>query len=65
MVNSLQKLGLSSLASGESRILSIDILQVMFEWEQSASQGSRRNFYSRDGRSKQACSRMDDPTAIP
>ena len=38
MVNSLQKLGLSSLASGESRILSIDILQVMFEWEQSASQ---------------------------
>jgi transformation/transcription domain-associated protein len=40
MVNSLQKLGLSGPASGESRILSIEILQVIFEWEQSASQVS-------------------------
>lgn len=38
IVNSLQKLGLSGGASAESRILSIDILQVIFEWEQSASQ---------------------------
>jgi transformation/transcription domain-associated protein len=38
IVNSLQKLGLSGSASAESRILSIDILQVIFEWEQSATQ---------------------------
>ncbi|EGO01921.1 hypothetical protein SERLA73DRAFT_166433 [Serpula lacrymans var. lacrymans S7.3] len=34
MVNSLSKLGLSGAASGESRLLSIDILQVIFDWEQ-------------------------------
>ncbi|KAF9222005.1 FAT-domain-containing protein [Gyrodon lividus] len=34
MVNSLNKLGLSGTASGESRILSIDISQVIFNWEQ-------------------------------
>ncbi|KAG9317678.1 hypothetical protein JVU11DRAFT_1890 [Chiua virens] len=34
MVNSLNKLGLSGTASGESRILSIDISQVIFDWEQ-------------------------------
>ncbi|KAH7887705.1 hypothetical protein F5I97DRAFT_1804974 [Phlebopus sp. FC_14] len=34
MVNSLTKLGLSGTASGESRILSIDISQVIFDWEQ-------------------------------
>lgn len=38
MVNSLQKLGLSGSASSESRVLSIDILQVIFDWEQSASE---------------------------
>ncbi|KII95163.1 hypothetical protein PLICRDRAFT_693420 [Plicaturopsis crispa FD-325 SS-3] len=37
MVNSLSKLGLSGAASGESRLLSIEILQVMFEWEQKAA----------------------------
>jgi transformation/transcription domain-associated protein len=40
MVNSLQKLGLSGSASGESRVLSIDILQVIFDWEKAASQVS-------------------------
>lgn len=34
MVNSLTKLGLSGTASTESRILSIDISQVIFDWEQ-------------------------------
>lgn len=34
MVNSLNKLGLSGTASGESRVLSIDISQVIFDWEQ-------------------------------
>ncbi|KAF8138723.1 FAT domain-containing protein [Boletus edulis] len=34
MVNSLNKLGLSGTASVESRILSIDISQVIFDWEQ-------------------------------
>ncbi|KIJ57798.1 hypothetical protein HYDPIDRAFT_34782, partial [Hydnomerulius pinastri MD-312] len=34
MVNSLNKLGLSGTASGESRVLSIDISQVIFNWEQ-------------------------------
>jgi transformation/transcription domain-associated protein len=37
MVNSLSKLGLSVAASHESRLLSIDILQVIFDWEQDAS----------------------------
>ena len=36
MVNSLNKLGLSGTASAESRILSIDISQVIFDWEQNA-----------------------------
>ncbi|KAI6119305.1 FAT domain-containing protein, partial [Pisolithus croceorrhizus] len=34
MVNSLTKLGLSGTASTESRILSVDISQVIFDWEQ-------------------------------
>ncbi|KAI6151887.1 hypothetical protein BKA82DRAFT_2906299 [Pisolithus tinctorius] len=34
MVNSLTKLGLSGTASTESRALSIDICQVIFDWEQ-------------------------------
>jgi transformation/transcription domain-associated protein len=38
MVNSLWKLGLSPIANFESRLLSIDIIQVMFDWEQQASQ---------------------------
>jgi transformation/transcription domain-associated protein len=36
MVNSLSKLGLSGIASSESRLLSIDTLQVIFDWEQQA-----------------------------
>ncbi|KDQ64542.1 hypothetical protein JAAARDRAFT_28186 [Jaapia argillacea MUCL 33604] len=38
VVNSLSKLGLSSQGNPESRLLSIDILQVVFEWEQKASE---------------------------
>ncbi|KAG2141739.1 uncharacterized protein EDB93DRAFT_1329829 [Suillus bovinus] len=40
MVNSLSKLGLSGTASGESRILSIDISQVIFDWEQKSQDSS-------------------------
>jgi hypothetical protein len=38
MVNSLWKLGLSPISTFESRTLSVDIVQVMFDWEQKASQ---------------------------
>ncbi|KZT26868.1 FAT-domain-containing protein [Neolentinus lepideus HHB14362 ss-1] len=34
MVNCLTRLGLSVLAHNESRLLSIDILQVIFDWDQ-------------------------------
>ncbi|KAH9951586.1 hypothetical protein B0H21DRAFT_818036 [Amylocystis lapponica] len=37
IVNYLSKLGLSSSCSSESRILSVDILQVIFDWEQKAA----------------------------
>ncbi|KAG6332834.1 hypothetical protein ID866_6255 [Astraeus odoratus] len=37
MVNSLMKLGLSGTSSTESRILSIDISQVIFDWEQKST----------------------------
>ena len=36
MVNSLSKLGLLGSSSNESRVLSIDVLQVIFDWEQQA-----------------------------
>ncbi|KAJ3722891.1 FAT domain-containing protein [Lentinula raphanica] len=38
MVNSLNKLGLMSTSNYETRLLSIDILQVIFDWEQQALQ---------------------------
>lgn len=34
MVNSLVKLGLSGSATNESRLLSIDVVQIIFDWEQ-------------------------------
>lgn len=37
MVNSLSKLGLSGTQTPETRILSVDILQVIFNWEQQAA----------------------------
>lgn len=36
MVNSLSKLGLHGTASGEARLLTIDMMRVIFEWEQKA-----------------------------
>ena len=41
MVNSLTKLGLTSSSTAESRLLSIDILQVIFSWEQQATLGNQ------------------------
>lgn len=43
MVNSLQKLGFSGAAAGESRVLSIDVSQVIFEWEQQTSQANEKD----------------------
>ncbi|EMD40733.1 hypothetical protein CERSUDRAFT_111311 [Gelatoporia subvermispora B] len=37
IVNYLNRLGLSPSSNGESRLLSVDILQVIFDWEQKAS----------------------------
>jgi transformation/transcription domain-associated protein len=47
MVNSLSKLGLSGTASGESRILSIDISQVIFDWEQKSQDSGTHTELSR------------------
>ncbi|KAF5369949.1 hypothetical protein D9758_001009 [Tetrapyrgos nigripes] len=41
MVNSLNKMGLTSSSTHESRLLSVDILQVMFNWEHQALQSSK------------------------
>ncbi|KAI0068843.1 FAT-domain-containing protein [Artomyces pyxidatus] len=38
MVNSLSKLGLHGAASGESRLLSVDIIQTIFDWEKLATE---------------------------
>ena len=38
MVNSLPKLGLQGSASGESRLLTIDIMQTIVNWEQKATE---------------------------
>lgn len=43
MVNSLNKLGLSSAATSESRLLTIEVLQTIFTWEQQATQSSAGN----------------------
>lgn len=37
MVNSLSKLGLSGASTNETRLLSIDVLQIIFDWEQKVS----------------------------
>jgi transformation/transcription domain-associated protein len=37
MVNSLVKLGLSGSATNESRLLSIEVVQVIFDWEQKST----------------------------
>lgn len=47
MVNSLTKLGLSGTASAESRILSIDISQVIFDWEQKSLDSEHQSASSR------------------
>lgn len=41
MTNSLNKLGMSSTSTFESRMLSIDTLQVIFTWEEQASRSLR------------------------
>ncbi|KAG6837441.1 hypothetical protein H0H93_009535 [Arthromyces matolae] len=38
MANSITKLGMSTTATHESRLLSIDLLQVIFNWEEQATQ---------------------------
>lgn len=47
MVNSLTKLGLSGTASTESRILSVDISQVIFDWEQNSMDSDSQPITSR------------------
>ncbi|KAF8076441.1 hypothetical protein FPV67DRAFT_1558921 [Lyophyllum atratum] len=41
MANSLNKLGMPSTSTSESRLLSIDLLQVIFTWEEQAAQAAR------------------------
>ncbi|KAG7096929.1 hypothetical protein E1B28_004330 [Marasmius oreades] len=43
IVNSLQKLGLIVNSTTDSRLLSIDLLQVIFNWEQQAQEDARGN----------------------
>ncbi|OCH94107.1 atypical/PIKK/TRRAP protein kinase [Obba rivulosa] len=53
IVNYLNRLGLSPSSNGESRLLSVDILQVIFDWEQKATAA----------RSERQASSMFDPPA--
>jgi transformation/transcription domain-associated protein len=41
IANSLNKLGMTASSTTESRLLSIDILQVIFTWEERASQAAK------------------------
>jgi transformation/transcription domain-associated protein len=43
IANSLNKLGMTPSSSLDSRLLSIDILQVIFDWEEQATQTVKRN----------------------
>ena len=43
IANSLNKLGMSASSNLESRLLSIDILQVLFAWEERATQAVKRD----------------------
>ncbi|KAG6831589.1 hypothetical protein H0H92_009062 [Tricholoma furcatifolium] len=41
MANSITKLGMSATATHESRLLSIDLLQVIFKWEEQATEAAQ------------------------
>lgn len=41
MANSLNKLGMTTSSTAESRLLSIDILQVIFNWEEQAAKAAQ------------------------
>lgn len=41
MANSITKLGMSTTATHESRLLSVDLLQVIFSWEEQATQATQ------------------------
>ena len=41
IANSLNKLGMTASAGLESRLLSIDVLQIIFEWEEQAAESSK------------------------
>lgn len=43
IANSLNKLGMTASSNMESRMLSIDILQVLFKWEERATQAVKRD----------------------
>ncbi|KAF5387961.1 hypothetical protein D9615_000446 [Tricholomella constricta] len=41
MANSLNKIGMSSTSTAESRLLSVDLIQVIFTWEEQAAQAAQ------------------------
>ncbi|KNZ81468.1 Transcription-associated protein 1 [Termitomyces sp. J132] len=41
MANSITKLGMSTTATHDSRLLSVDLLQVIFNWEEQATQAAQ------------------------
>lgn len=43
MANSLSKLGMSASSTAEMRSLSIDVLQVIFDWEEQATRAAQNN----------------------
>ncbi len=49
MVNSLTKLGLHNAASLESRLLSLEIISVIFNWEQKAASDIRTTWATPHG----------------
>ncbi|KAG6816156.1 hypothetical protein H0H87_008290 [Tephrocybe sp. NHM501043] len=48
MANSITKLGMSSTATHESRLLTVDLLQTIYNWEEKAAQSSQSTVSTTD-----------------
>ncbi|RDB22695.1 Transcription-associated protein 1 [Hypsizygus marmoreus] len=46
MANSLNRIGMSTTSTPDSRLLSVDLLQVIFNWEEKATQALRSSTHS-------------------
>ncbi|GLB33849.1 putative PI3 PI4-kinase family protein [Lyophyllum shimeji] len=54
MANSLNKIGMSSTSTPESRLLSVDLLQVIYKWEEQAIRAARSTESTEDSSRREA-----------